>query len=237
MAVSKGVPATRLVAAVDVGLGLLGENRVQEAAEKVPLVAGATWHMLGRLQGNKAARAVELFRAVHSVDSIDLARRLDRAAGTLGRSVPYPVYLQVNVDRDEAKAGFTPESLEDGLSSLASMTNLEFVGLMTVGRLAERPEAARPTFSRLRLVSERLRRRQVRLGEGLSMGMSDDFEVAVEEGATVVRVGRALFGARVTKDVPSKPRPIHSRPCPSSSPSSCGSSSSRSGSSSSAECS
>ena len=196
MAVSKGVPATRLAAAVEAGFRSLGENRVQEAADKVPAVPGATWHMVGHLQGNKAARAVELFDSIQSVGSIDLARRIDRAAGTLGRSTPYPVYLQVNVDRDRAKAGFSPESLEDELDVLVTLPNLDLLGLMTVGRWAERPETARPTFSRLRALSERLRSRQPCLGEGLSMGMSDDFEVAVEEGATVLRVGRALFGAR-----------------------------------------
>jgi len=196
VAVCKGVPATRLTAAVEAGLRSLGENRVQEAADKVPAVPGATWHMVGHLQGNKAARAVELFDSIQSVGSIDLARRIDRAAGTLGRSTPYPVYLQVNVDRDRAKAGFSPESLEDELDVLVTLPNLDLLGLMTVGRWAERPETARPTFSRLRALSERLRSRQPCLGEGLSMGMSDDFEVAVEEGATVLRVGRALFGAR-----------------------------------------
>ncbi len=196
MAVSKGVPATRLAAAVEVGFRSFGENRVQEAASKIRAFPGAAWHMVGHLQGNKAARAVELFGSIQSVDSIDLALRIDRSAGTLGRSTPYPVFLQVNVDRDGAKAGFTPEALEDDLDRLASLPNLDLQGLMTVGRWAERPEMARPTFSRLSALSARLRSRQPRLGRGLSMGMSDDFEVAVEEGATVLRVGRALFGAR-----------------------------------------
>ena len=196
VAVSKGVPASRLAAAVALGLDVLGENRVQEAAVKIATLPGATWHMVGRLQGNKVARAVELFATVQSVDSLGLARRLDRAAAASGRSTRYPVFLQVNIDGDPAKAGFTPEALEEGLHSLATLEGLDLCGLMTIGRMAERPGAARATFARLRLLSEHLRDRDGRLGAGLSMGMSDDFEVAVEEGATVVRIGRALFGAR-----------------------------------------
>lgn len=196
MAVSKGVPATWLSVAAEVGLGLLGENRVQEAAQKIPFVPGATWHMVGRLQGNKAARAVDLFSVIQSVDSVDLAVRLDRAAGAARYTSRYPIFLQVNVDGDDAKAGFLPASLEAELEGLAALPNLELRGLMTVGRMAERPEAARSTFVGLRELLERLRAREPRLGAGLSMGMSDDFEVAVEEGATLVRIGRALFGER-----------------------------------------
>lgn len=196
VAVSKGVPAARLAAGLAVGIELLGENRVQEAAQKAPLVPGATWHMVGRLQGNKAARAVALFAAIHSVDSIDLARRLDRAAGAADRSSRYPVFLQVNVDGDQAKAGFAPVLLETELGGLADLRNLELRGLMTIGRMSHGAAEARPTFAALRDLSDRLRARDDRLGDGLSMGMSDDFEVAVEEGATVVRIGRALFGDR-----------------------------------------
>ncbi len=196
VAVSKGVPATWLPAAVEAGLGSLGENRVQEAAAKIPLVPGAAWHMVGRLQGNKAARAVDLFAAIHSVDSIDLARRLDRAATGSGRATRYPIYLQVNIDEERSKAGFSAESLAAALDELAALPSLEVLGLMTIGRLSDGPGAARPTFARLRGLSKRLRARDARLGEGLSMGMSEDFEVAVEEGATIVRIGRALFGER-----------------------------------------
>ena len=195
VAVSKTVEATRLAAAVEAGLTILGENRVQEAEAKAPLLPGARWHLIGPLQSNKARRAVELFDVVESVDSGDLARRLDRIAGEAGRA-PLSVYLQVNVDRDEAKAGFLPETLEAELPALVALPNLRFLGLMTVGRLAEVSEEARPTFARLRELSERLRGRVGELGAGLSMGMSDDYPIAIEEGATVVRVGRALFGPR-----------------------------------------
>jgi pyridoxal phosphate enzyme (YggS family) len=195
VAVSKTVEATRVAAAVEAGLAILGENRVQEAEAKAPLLPGARWHLIGPLQSNKARRAVELFDVVESVDSADLARRLDRIAGQAGHA-PLSVYLQVNVDRDDAKAGYLPETLEAELPALVALPNLRFLGLMTVGRLVEVPEDARPTFVRLRELSERLRGRVGELGAGLSMGMSDDYPIAVEEGATVIRVGRALFGPR-----------------------------------------
>jgi PLP dependent protein len=195
VAVSKTVAASRLKDAVAAGLTLLGENRVQEAESKVPALPGARWHLIGPLQSNKARRAVELFDAIESVDSVPLAQRLDRLAGEVGRA-PLDVYLQVNVDRDAAKAGFQPDALEAELPALTELANLQPLGLMTVGRLVGTAEEARPTFVRLRELSERLRARADGLGAGLSMGMTDDFEVAVEEGATVIRVGRALFGAR-----------------------------------------
>jgi pyridoxal phosphate enzyme (YggS family) len=196
VAVSKTVDPVRLRAAVAAGFGLLGENRVQEAEAKAPLVPGARWHLIGPLQSNKARRAIELFDTIEAVESLDLARRLDRLAGEAGRA-PLDVYLQVNVDRDAAKAGFLPEALEADLAELGSMSNLRLLGLMTVGRLTASAEEARPTFARLRELSLRLRSgRAADLGAGLSMGMTDDYPIAVEEGATVVRVGRAVFGAR-----------------------------------------
>ena len=196
VAVCKTVPAGRVRAAVAAGLTVLGENRVQEAAAKVQGVTGATWHLVGPLQGNKARRAVELFDVLQAVDSVDLARRLARLAGELRPGHPLPVLLQVNVADDPAKAGF-PEAVIGGVvGELASLSNLRLDGLMTIGRLVAEAEAARPTFRALRELSATLRATEPRLGAALSMGMTDDFEVAVEEGATIVRVGRALFGAR-----------------------------------------
>jgi len=154
----------------------------------------ARWHLVGHLQSNKARRAVVLFEVVHSVDSLDLARRLDRLAGEAGRRLP--VYVQVNVDVDPAKSGFRPEELSGALPALLDLPALEPLGLMTVGVLVDDPERARPTFRSLHDLSRGLRARDPRLGAGLSMGMSDDFEVAVEEGSTCVRVGRAIFGER-----------------------------------------
>lgn len=198
VAISKTVPVERLRLAQAAGYDTLGENRVQEAADKIPALGPASWHLVGHLQKNKAARAVELFDVVESVDSVALAQRLDRlvAERPARAGDRLPVFLQVNVDEDPAKAGFVPDELERELASLCALTNLEVRGLMTVGFFTGGGEAARPTFARLRELSERLRAADERLGPGLSMGMTDDYEVAIEEGSTLVRVGRALFGER-----------------------------------------
>jgi pyridoxal phosphate enzyme (YggS family) len=196
VAVSKTVPPERLRAAVAAGFDVLAENRVQEAAAKIPLVPGPSWHLVGPLQANKARRAVELFDVLEAVDSVELARRLDRIAGEVRPGRPLPVLLEVNVDADPAKAGFLPARVGDALAELLALPNLDVRGLMTIGRLAAAAEEARPTFAGLRALAARLRALEPGLGAALSMGMTDDFEVAVEEGATIVRVGRALFGER-----------------------------------------
>lgn len=195
LAVSKTVHADDLRDAVAAGLDLLGENRVQEALAKAPDVPGARWQLIGPLQGNKARRAMELFDSIQSVDSLPLAERLHRLSEERP-GIPYPVLLQVNVDDDPAKAGFLPAALHEAVGRLGDLHGLEIRGLMTIGRLVDDPEAARPTFQRLRALSESLRGSRAPIGPALSMGMTDDFEVAVEEGATIVRVGRALFGER-----------------------------------------
>jgi pyridoxal phosphate enzyme (YggS family) len=200
IAISKTVPADRLMAAVAAGLTTLGENRVQEAEEKVGLVPGATWHLVGPLQSNKARRALVAFALIQSVDSVELAERLDRLAAEARPGEQVPVLLQANVDDDPAKAGFEPDALRVALPQLLELANLDIRGLMTVGRLVERAEDARPTFAALRALSEELQsgagEGPRRLGPELSMGMSGDYGVAIEEGATIVRVGRALFGER-----------------------------------------
>ena len=211
VAVSKTVNAGRLRAAVDAGLTTLGENRVQEAEAKARAISGVRWHLIGPLQANKARRAVAIFDLIESVDSVALAVRLDRLAGELRPGRPLPILLQVNVDADPAKAGFGPDVLAAVLPGLVVLPNLELRGLMTVGRLAAAAGEARSTFQALRVLSERLRApappavpvgavaasSSTRgLGPALSMGMSDDYPVAIEEGATIVRVGRALFGER-----------------------------------------
>lgn len=195
VAVCKTVAAARVRAAVRAGLVVLGENRVQEGAAKRPLVPGATWHLVGPIQANKARRAVETFDVLEAIDSIAIARRIDAIALELSRSA-VPIFLQVNVDRDPAKAGFLPDGVAAALPELLGLTGVRVVGLMTIGRLVGTPEEARATFAALRRLSELLRVEEPRLGAALSMGMTDDFEVAVEEGATHVRVGRALFGER-----------------------------------------
>ena len=196
VAVSKTVPVERLVAADAAGLTTLGENRVQEAEAKADAVAGATWHLIGPLQSNKVRRALEVFEAIESVDSVELARRIDRLASEVRLGERVPVLLQVNVDDDTAKAGLSSAAVEEQLGEILALEHLDVRGLMTIGRLVDRPEDARPTFAGLRDFAGRLRARHPSLGPDLSMGMSDDFEIAVEEGATVVRVGRALFGER-----------------------------------------
>jgi len=201
VAVGKTVAPDRIRAAVAAGFRTIGENRVQEAASKFEAVnAGLdprpTWHLVGPLQSNKARRAVTLFDVIETVDSIPLATRLDRLAAELRPGRPYPVLVQVNVDDDASKAGLAPAAVERQLAEILALPNLRVDGLMTVGRLVAAAAAARPTFVALRRLSERLRAREARLGAALSMGMTDDFEVAVEEGATIVRIGRAIFGDR-----------------------------------------
>jgi pyridoxal phosphate enzyme (YggS family) len=196
VAVTKTVPADRVRAGVAAGLTTLGENRVQEAEGKVGEVDGATWHLVGPLQRNKARRALEVFGVIESVDSVALAERLDRIAGELATPARAAVLLQVNVDDDPSKAGFAPAELDGALGAILDLPRLDVRGLMTIGRQVDSPDAARSTFGALRGLSERLRAGDSRLGAELSMGMTDDFEIAVEEGATIVRVGRALFGER-----------------------------------------
>ena len=159
---------------------------------------------MGHLQKNKAAKAIELFDVIESVDSAALAARLDRLVGERGSRAggPLSVYLQVNVDEDPAKAGFDPPTLERELADVLALPNLRVDGLMTIGIHTGGEDAARPTFTRLRELSERLRAADERLGPGLSMGMTDDYEVAIEEGSTLVRVGRALFGERPQQEQP-----------------------------------
>ena len=198
VAVSKTVEPVRIGAAAAAGWDTFGENRVQERAAKAAELADirAAWHLVGPLQSNKARRAVELFDVIETVDSVELATRLDRIVVELRPGRPLQVLLQVNVDDDPAKAGFDPGVLARELAAILDLPNLRVDGLMTVGRLVDRPEDARPTFAALRMLAERLRSLDDRLGPALSMGMSDDYPVAVEEGATIVRIGRAIFGAR-----------------------------------------
>ena len=212
VAVSKTVDVGRLRSAVDAGITTLGENRVQEAESKVGELAAVTWHLVGPLQSNKARRALETFDVIQTVDSVALAERLDRLARDVrgaGPSARYPVLIQVNVDDDPSKAGFAPDDLPAALDAIGRFDALAPRGLMTIGRLVGDPEAARPTFQRLRDVSHQLRSAGAPLGDELSMGMTDDFEVAVEEGATIVRVGRAIFGERPHAHEPGAPAHDH----------------------------
>jgi pyridoxal phosphate enzyme (YggS family) len=194
--VVKTVPSEVVRQAIALGLADLGENRVQEADGHVERLgrAAARWHMIGHLQRNKAARAVALFDRVHGVDDLELARTLSRRAEEAGRRLP--VLVEVNVSGEASKFGVAPEALEPLLEAVAVLPGLALDGLMTVGAPVERPGDARPGFARLRELRDGARARLgLRLPQ-LSMGMSGDFEVAVEEGSTLVRVGSAIFGAR-----------------------------------------
>ena len=202
MAVCKTFPAEAIREAYAAGQRLFGENRVQEFGEKAPKVAdlaGIEMHLIGHLQSNKANKAAELFQAVDSVDSLKLAERLNAAAEKLGKKLP--VLIEVNVGGEEAKSGVSASVDEIGviLSSAPALANLEFRGLMTVPPFTEDSEGARPYFRKLRELRDEVAKQQgIRLNV-LSMGMSHDFEVAIEEGSTCVRVGTAIFGMRPKK--------------------------------------
>lgn len=193
---TKGVDAARVRAAIGAGLLDFGENRIQEALGKIAEVGpGPRWHFFGHLQRNKARAAAGAFEVLHSIDSLRIAAALDRAAGTVERRLR--VLVEVNVAGEPTKYGVAPEAVAPLLAGLRSLGSLEPVGLMTIAPLTEDAETVRPVFRRLRELRDRLRESVV--GEGfteLSMGMSGDFEIAVEEGATMVRIGRAIFGER-----------------------------------------
>lgn len=183
--VTKTKPLEDVLAAYEAGLRHFGENRVQEAEEKFPHLPGdATRHLIGPLQSNKVNRAVKLFRVVETVDSQKLGERLSRAAEAIGISLA--VYVEVNTGGEESKAGVSPEETPALVAALSGLPGLTVEGLMTIPP----PGDTRPYFVRLRALSESLGL------SGLSMGMSDDFEIAIEEGATIVRVGTAIFGHR-----------------------------------------
>jgi len=201
MAVSKTQSPERIREAYTAGQRLFGENRVQEFAGKAAALADlleAEWHMIGHLQTNKAGKAAELFGAVDSVDSPKLAEKLDAAARGFGKKLA--VLLEVNVGGEAAKSGLAPQSreLEELLVNAPRYEALQFRGLMTVPPFTENPEGARLYFRELRELRDKIATRKlpaVRMDE-LSMGMSHDFEVAIEEGSTCVRVGTAIFGQR-----------------------------------------
>jgi pyridoxal phosphate enzyme (YggS family) len=189
VAVTKGFEAQVVRTAFDSGIRDFGENRVQEAEEKLAqlqdLRQAVTWHMVGHLQSNKARVAVELFDIIHSVDSIKLAEILNRRA-----EKPLHVLLEANVSREVTKAGFSLSELAAAAKEIGQLPNIKLMGLMTVAPFVPDPEAVRPVFRKLRELRDSMGLKQ------LSMGMTDDFEVAIEEGATMLRIGRAIFGDR-----------------------------------------
>jgi pyridoxal phosphate enzyme (YggS family) len=193
--VSKTVEVARIRQAIDAGVAALGENRVQEARDKVSEIGRPVpWHLIGHLQTNKVRDALELFDVIHSLDRLDLAKELDKRARARGRTVD--VLVEVNVAAEVSKGGVAPDGLGDLLDSVAAMSSLKVRGLMAVPPEAKDPDDSRVWFRALRKLGEHYSFSE------LSMGMSGDFEVAIEEGATMVRVGTAIFGPRTPRPEP-----------------------------------
>jgi PLP dependent protein len=199
VAVSKTFPVEAIHAAFDAGLRDFGENRVQEMQAKRPLLAnlGATWHFIGHLQSNKARLAAQLFDRIDSVDTVSLAQKLDSGARDLAKRLP--VLIEVHMGGEATKGGVSEEDLPALAGAIAALPHLDLRGLMTVPPYSSDPEGARPHFHRLCELRDSLGHRLGRPYPTLSMGMSHDFEVAIEEGATEIRPGTALFGARPQK--------------------------------------
>ena len=196
LAVSKTFPVEDIMQAYRDGQRAFGENRLQEAMAKMPeMPADCAWHLIGPLQRNKVRKALEQgFALIEAVDSLRLAESISRIAGELGATGR--ILLEVNVDAEESKHGFTPQGLVEAWAALTALPHLDIRGLMCIPAPTEDPEGARPAFASLRALAERLRAQGPLPLPELSMGMSHDFPVAVEEGATIVRVGSAIFGRR-----------------------------------------
>lgn len=201
VAISKTHPTETLRVGLEAGITNFGENRVQEAEGKIEALGRtvAHWHLVGHLQTNKAARAVKLFDYIHSLDSVDLAERLERLCVTESRE-DLPVLIQIDLGGESTKTGIEPGNLPELLTAVGKCQRVRLIGLMTLPPFFENPDCARPYFKTLRELRDELKT-QGHFGEAageLSMGMSHDFEIAIEEGATMVRVGTAIFGERRT---------------------------------------
>jgi len=211
IAVTKSMPVERISEAIEAGLTEFGENRVQEAEVKIPRVRkllgpgrsgdGPSWHMIGSLQRNKARQASDLFDCIQSVDRVELVHALDKSFAECPGMKKLPIFIQVNVTREERKSGISPENLPTVADAVMASNNLQGAGLMTIARLGENERELRDTFATLRSLRDGLRHSHSASWIELSMGMSDDYGVAIEEGATVVRLGRALFGVRSTSTI------------------------------------
>jgi pyridoxal phosphate enzyme (YggS family) len=201
VAVSKTVDVELIHRAMEAGQRTFGENRVQEALAKIEALATVsppiTWHLLGHVQTNKVKTVIGRFACVESVDSLRLAQHLDRRAHEVGLQLP--ILLEVNVGGEASKSGFSPDTLARDVGTIAGMSSLQLQGLMTIAPLSDDPEDVRWVFRRLRALRDIIRERHsLESLSQLSMGMSNDYQVAIEEGATIVRIGRALFGDRPT---------------------------------------
>lgn len=197
VAVTKNIDVAHIRTAIRAGVQILGENRVQEAMPKFEEIgAEARWHMIGHLQRNKVKQALQFAEMIQSVDSLRLAREIQKQAEKLTR--PVDILLEVNTSGEESKFGFPPEETLGAVQEISALPDLNIKGLMTIGAFLPDPEDVRPCFRRLRELKEKIDNLQIdNVGMSiLSMGMTDDFEVAIEEGATMVRIGRLIFGER-----------------------------------------
>jgi len=200
IAVSKTVDAERIKQAIEAGATILGENYIQEARNKIKEIGqGARWDFIGHLQSNKAKYAVDLFEMIHSVDRLSLAQEINRVAEKKGKKVR--ILVQVNISGEETKSGINPQKVRTLIGEIASMSNLSLEGLMTMPPYFDDPEKARPYFTALRELRDTILKESIGdiILQELSMGMSGDFEVAIEEGSTMVRIGTAIFGERSPK--------------------------------------
>ncbi|MEN2986185.1 MAG: YggS family pyridoxal phosphate-dependent enzyme [Thermodesulfovibrionaceae bacterium] len=197
IAVTKSQPVDKIKEAIDYGLRIFGENRVQEAKIKIAELKNFNiqWHMIGHLQTNKVKDAVNLFEVIHSVDSEKLAKFIDKEAEKRGKI--QRVLIQVKLSEEDTKYGIKEEEVEKLIEVCLNLKNIKVEGLMTIPPYFENPEDVRPYFKKLRQIRDELNRKGYDFIKELSMGMSHDFEVAIEEGATMVRIGTALFGQRI----------------------------------------
>ena len=197
VAITKTVSVEQINKAIDAGIRVVGENRVQEAWRKFQEVGkGVHWHIVGHLQTNKVKRVLQFADMIHSVDSVYLAREIQTQAEKLDRTIE--ILIQVNTSREESKFGLELEATIDAIEEVSALPNLKIKGLMTIGAFLPNPEDVRPCFKLLRDLKDRVNERKIAAVqmEALSMGMTNDYEVAIEEGSTMVRVGTAIFGKR-----------------------------------------
>ena len=195
VAVSKTYPPAVIQEAWNSGQHVFGENRVQDALPKIAeLPAEAEWHFIGHLQSNKIRKALPAFTLIHGVDNLELAQQINRIAGEMGLTAN--ILLEINVSGEATKFGFSPADLRQNLEGLLCLPNIRINGLMTMAPYSEDPETARPVFSKLRILRDELAAQSGQALPELSMGMSGDFEVGIEEGATIVRIGSSIFGHR-----------------------------------------
>lgn len=195
IAVTKTATLEQIKEAINEGVKIIGENKVQEAKGKYQvLTTEVKWHLIGHLQTNKVKYAVEIFDLIHSVDSIKLAKEIDKRSVQFKKTID--VLIEVNISGEETKYGYNPEKVEAFLKEISEFSGIRVRGLMTIAPISKNKEEVRPYFRRLRELSERIRDKNIKniKMDYLSMGMTDDFEIAIEEGANMVRIGRGIFG-------------------------------------------